>query len=68
MEHRLAWALEPILATSGGPSFSDTLRRGECQLTTLNTFMCLVSAINGPSSVPARTDDGAGYSAEHLVA
>ena len=31
-------------------------------------LMCFVSAINGPSPVPARTNDGVGYSAEHLVA
>lgn len=31
-------------------------------------LMCLVSAIDDPSSFPARTNDGVGYSAEHLVA
>ena len=33
-----------------------------------NTFMCLDPAIDAPSSVPARTGDGVGYSAKHLVA
>lgn len=32
-----------------------------------NTFMCLDPAIDAPSPVPARTGDGVGYSAKHLV-
>jgi hypothetical protein len=31
-------------------------------------LMCLIPAMNAPSPFPARTGDGVGYSAEHLVA
>jgi hypothetical protein len=34
----------------------------------MEEVMCLGPAIDTPSPLPARTGDGVGYSAEHLVA
>ena len=36
--------------------------------TTPEHLMCFIPAINTPSPLPARTGDGVGYSAKHLVA